>query len=125
VGISPVGFELTKRRTRVDSADFSKIFRVAKGDALLGEALAWMKNGWEGFNTRHSVDQPSLCSSGIMTRRPRGVAGGVERCKSAVAATLPHGKQASARPRSKSAGLTGEDLRESVALRGTGSRIKV
>jgi hypothetical protein len=28
-----------------DSAEF------AQADALLSEALAWMKNGWEGFNT--------------------------------------------------------------------------
>src|ERR1700739_3854569 len=43
-----------------DSAEF------ARADALLSEALAWMKNGWDGFNT---VTQPisSALSTGILT----------------------------------------------------------
>ncbi len=47
-----------------DSAEF------AQADALLGEALAWMKNGWEGFNTITQLISPIL-SSGIMTREDR------------------------------------------------------
>ena len=42
-----------------DSAEF------AQADALLGEALAWMKNGWEGLNTITQLISPIL-SSGIM-----------------------------------------------------------
>jgi hypothetical protein len=48
-----------------DSAD------LAQADALLSEALAWMKNGWEeGFNTITQLISPIL-SSGIMTREDR------------------------------------------------------
>src|SRR5216684_5609314 len=47
-----------------DSAEF------AQADALLSEALAWMKNGWEGFNTVTQLISPIL-SSGIMTREDR------------------------------------------------------
>jgi hypothetical protein len=47
-----------------DSAEF------AEADALLSEALAWMKNGWEGFNTITQLISPIL-SSGIMTREDR------------------------------------------------------
>jgi hypothetical protein len=39
----------------------------AEADALLGEALAWMKNGWEGFNTVTQLVS-GILSSGIMTR---------------------------------------------------------
>lgn len=42
----------------------------AEADALLGEALAWMRNGWEGFNTVTQLISPIL-SSGIMTRDDR------------------------------------------------------
>jgi predicted RNase H-like nuclease (RuvC/YqgF family) len=42
----------------------------AQADALLGEALAWMKNGWEGFNTVTQLIS-SIVSSGIMTREDR------------------------------------------------------
>jgi hypothetical protein len=35
-----------------DSAEF------AEADALLSEALAWMKNGWEGFNTVSQLRAP-------------------------------------------------------------------
>jgi hypothetical protein len=35
-----------------DSAEF------AEADALLSEALAWMKNGWEGFNTVSQLRGP-------------------------------------------------------------------
>jgi hypothetical protein len=42
----------------------------AETDALLSEALAWMKNGWEGFNTVTQLISPIL-SSGIMTREDR------------------------------------------------------
>ena len=48
-----------------DSAEF------AQADALLSEALAWMKNGWEGFNTITQLISPILGSSGIMTREDR------------------------------------------------------
>src|SRR6266849_3049512 len=47
-----------------DSAEFSQ------ADALLSEAVAWMKNGWEGFNTITQLVSPIL-SSGIMTREDR------------------------------------------------------
>ena len=47
-----------------DSAEF------AQADALLSEALAWMQNGWEGFNTITALISPIL-SSGIMTREDR------------------------------------------------------
>lgn len=47
-----------------DSAEF------AEADALLSEALAWMKNGWEGFNTITQLISPIL-STGIMTRKDR------------------------------------------------------
>jgi hypothetical protein len=47
-----------------DSAEF------AEADTLLSEALAWMKNGWEGFNTVTQLISPIL-SSGIMTREDR------------------------------------------------------
>src|SRR5713226_2386097 len=47
-----------------DSAEF------AQADALLSEALAWMKNGWEGFNTITQLISPIL-STGIMTREDR------------------------------------------------------
>jgi hypothetical protein len=43
---------------------------LAEADALLREALAWMKNGWEGFNTITQLISPIL-SSGIMTREDR------------------------------------------------------
>jgi hypothetical protein len=42
----------------------------AEADALLSEALAWMKNGWEGFNTTTQLISSAL-SSGIMTREDR------------------------------------------------------
>ncbi len=42
----------------------------AQADALLSEALVWMKNGWEGFNTVTQLISPIL-SSGIMTREDR------------------------------------------------------
>jgi uncharacterized Zn finger protein (UPF0148 family) len=47
-----------------DAAEF------AQADALLGEALAWMKNGWEGFNTITQLISP-IFSSGIMTQEDR------------------------------------------------------
>src|SRR6266849_6728936 len=47
-----------------DSAEF------AQADALLSEALAWMRNGWEGFNTITQLISPIL-STGIMTREGR------------------------------------------------------
>ncbi len=47
-----------------DSAEF------AQADALLSEALAWMKNGWEGFNTVTQLIS-SMLSSGIMTWEDR------------------------------------------------------
>ena len=47
-----------------DSAEFAEV------DALLSEALAWMKNGWESFNTITQLISPIL-SSGIMTREDR------------------------------------------------------
>jgi UDP-N-acetylmuramoyl-L-alanyl-D-glutamate--2,6-diaminopimelate ligase len=40
----------------------------AQADSLLSEALAWMKNGWEGFNT---VTQLLTLRPGIMTREDR------------------------------------------------------
>ena len=42
----------------------------AEADALLSEAVDWMKNGWEGFNTITQLISPIL-SSGIMTREDR------------------------------------------------------
>ena len=42
----------------------------AEADALLAEALAWMKNGWEGFNTVTQLIS-SMLSSGIMTQEDR------------------------------------------------------
>src|SRR6266851_9977318 len=42
----------------------------AQADALLSEALAWMRNGWEGFNTITQLISPIL-SSGIMKREDR------------------------------------------------------
>jgi len=42
----------------------------AEADALLGEALAWMKNGCEGFNTVTQLISRIL-SSGVMTREDR------------------------------------------------------
>ncbi len=45
-----------------DSAEF------AQADALLSEALAWMKNGWEGFNT---VTQLLNLRPGVMTWQDR------------------------------------------------------
>jgi hypothetical protein len=42
----------------------------AEADALLGEVLAWMKNGWEGFNTVTQLISGML-SSGIMMREDR------------------------------------------------------
>jgi hypothetical protein len=43
----------------------------AEADALLSEALVWMKNGWEeGFDTITQLVSPIL-SSGIMTREDR------------------------------------------------------
>jgi hypothetical protein len=45
-----------------DSAEFGE------ADALLSEALAWMKNGWEGFNT---VTQLLTLCPGVMTRQDR------------------------------------------------------
>jgi hypothetical protein len=47
-----------------DSAEF------AQADALLSEALAWMKNGWDGFNTVTQLISSAL-STGIMTRGDR------------------------------------------------------
>jgi hypothetical protein len=47
-----------------DSAEF------AQADALLSEALAWMKNGWDGFNTVTQLIN-SMLSTGIMTREDR------------------------------------------------------
>jgi hypothetical protein len=47
-----------------DAAEF------AEADELFGEALAWMKNGWEGFNTVTQLISPIL-STGIMTREDR------------------------------------------------------
>src|SRR6266851_3835227 len=48
-----------------DSTEF------AQADALLSEALAWMKNGWEeAFDTITQLISPIL-SSGIMTREDR------------------------------------------------------
>jgi hypothetical protein len=38
----------------------------AEADALLAEALAWMKNGWDGFNTVTQLVSSAL-STGIMT----------------------------------------------------------
>jgi len=48
-----------------EAADSDKL---AEADALLSEALAWMKNGWEGFNT---VTQLLTLRPGIMTREDR------------------------------------------------------
>ncbi len=45
-----------------DSAEF------AQADALLSEAVAWMRNGWEGFNT---ITQLLTLRPGIMTREDR------------------------------------------------------
>ena len=42
----------------------------AEADALLSEALAWMKNGWEGFNTITRLISSAL-SSGSMTWEDR------------------------------------------------------
>lgn len=42
----------------------------AQADALLSEALAWMKNGWEGFNTVTQLISSTI-STGIMTREDR------------------------------------------------------
>ena len=42
----------------------------AEADALLAEALAWMKNGWDGFNTITQLISSAL-STGIMTREDR------------------------------------------------------
>jgi hypothetical protein len=42
----------------------------AEADALLAEALAWMKNGWDGFNTLTQLISSAL-STGIMTREDR------------------------------------------------------
>jgi len=42
----------------------------AEADALLSEAIAWMKNGWEGLNTVTQLIS-SILSSGIMTREDR------------------------------------------------------
>jgi hypothetical protein len=47
-----------------DSAEF------AQADALLSEALAWMQNGWEGFNTITQLISPIL-STGVMSREDR------------------------------------------------------
>jgi len=47
-----------------DSAEF------AQADALLSEALSWMKNGWEGFNTVTQMISSAI-STGIMTREDR------------------------------------------------------
>jgi len=52
-----------------EAADSDKL---AEADALLSEALAWMKNGWEGFNTITQLISPIL-SSGIMAREDREV----------------------------------------------------
>ena len=40
----------------------------AQADALLSEAVAWMRNGWEGFNT---ITQLLTLRPGIMTREDR------------------------------------------------------
>jgi hypothetical protein len=45
----------------------------SEADALLSEALAWMRNGWEGFNTRDPTDQPDSQHRNHVARRPRGV----------------------------------------------------
>jgi hypothetical protein len=42
----------------------------AEADALLAEALAWMKNGWDGFNTVTQLVS-SVLSTGAMTREDR------------------------------------------------------
>jgi hypothetical protein len=42
----------------------------AEADALLAEALAWMKNGWDGFNTVTQLISSAL-STGIMTQEDR------------------------------------------------------
>jgi hypothetical protein len=42
----------------------------AEADALLAEALAWMKNGWDGFNTVTQLISSAL-STGIMTWEDR------------------------------------------------------
>jgi hypothetical protein len=42
----------------------------AEADALLADALAWMKNGWEGFNTVTQLVSSAL-STGIMTPEHR------------------------------------------------------
>jgi len=42
----------------------------AEADAILAEALAWMKNGWEGFNTVTQLISSAI-STGIMTREDR------------------------------------------------------
>jgi hypothetical protein len=41
-----------------------------EADALLAEALAWMKNGWDGFNTVTQLISSAL-STGIMTQEDR------------------------------------------------------
>lgn len=43
----------------------------AEADALLGEALAWMKNGWEGFNAMTQLISPIVGGSGILTPEDR------------------------------------------------------
>jgi hypothetical protein len=42
----------------------------AEADALLAEALAWMKNGWDGFNTVTQLISSAI-STGIMTWEDR------------------------------------------------------
>jgi hypothetical protein len=50
--------------------DAASSAEFAEADALLGEALAWMKNGWEGFNTVIQLIS-GILSSGILTREDR------------------------------------------------------
>jgi len=53
---------------QVKGASSSAEFAAA--DALLAEALSWMKNGWDGFNTITQLISSAL-STGIMTREDR------------------------------------------------------
>src|SRR6516225_8467637 len=57
---------MSKIRVYFQAKGASSSAEFAEADALLAEALAWMKNGWDGFNTVTQLVSSAL-STGIMT----------------------------------------------------------